>query len=361
MFYMSINIGATISMLSMVPIKDTYGYAVAFLFPAGLMALAFVLFAAGKQHYAVEVIEIKKKTKEDYLEMLRVVRKVGLVFLMVVVFWALFDQASSTWIFFGSLFQENFSVPLLGRMTAERVQGFNPLFIVIFLPFVTYLWTALANRGVHVKATSKLMIGFLLTVGCMASMAIPGFLAGPPETVFMPRSQLSEKATYRLAVEKEAREAWPPALDATWIVGSMNGPGSLPSLATSANMPVVGKIVYVRPENKVTLWWQVLAYLVLTIAEIFISVTGLEMAFVVASNNMKGFVTSLWLLTVFLAALLNTLMAQIYPNMHPGHYFVLLTGMMVAVMIIFVFVARDFNRIVAAESAAATEGAATTS
>ena len=59
--------------------------------------------------------------------------------------------------------------------------------------------------------------------------------------------------------------------------------------------------MYVAESTRTTLWWQGLAYLLLTLAEILISVTGLEMAFVVAPARMKGFVTSLWLLTVFLA------------------------------------------------------------
>ena len=56
---MSINIGAALSQFVMPWLRDHYGYQVAFLFPAGLMTLALVIFAAGKRFYANEKIERK--------------------------------------------------------------------------------------------------------------------------------------------------------------------------------------------------------------------------------------------------------------------------------------------------------------
>ena len=41
-------------------------------------------------------------------------------------------------------------------------------------------------------------------------------------------------------------------------------------------------------ENKVTVWWQVLAFLIITMAEILISVTGLELAYAAAPKSMTG-------------------------------------------------------------------------
>lgn len=53
-FYFSINIGATISSFAMPKLRDWFNYQTAFLCAAGLMAVAFVIFAAGKRFYAVE-------------------------------------------------------------------------------------------------------------------------------------------------------------------------------------------------------------------------------------------------------------------------------------------------------------------
>lgn len=55
-FYMAINIGAVSSQLAMPLLRTRYGYQVAFLFPAGLMTVALLVFAAGKRFYAKEAI-----------------------------------------------------------------------------------------------------------------------------------------------------------------------------------------------------------------------------------------------------------------------------------------------------------------
>ena len=78
-------------------------------------------------------------------------------------------------------------------------------------------------------------------------------------------------------------------------------------------------IDWTKPAERVTVWWQVLAFLVITIAEVLISMTGLELAFVAAPQTMKSFVTACWLAVVFLANLLiNAPITQLYPRMAPG-------------------------------------------
>ena len=103
---------------------------------------------------------------------------------------------------------------------------------------------------------------------------------------------------------------------------------------------------------KASLWWQVIAYLVLTWAEILISVTGLELAFAAAPKTMKGFITACWLLTVAFANLfINARFTRLYPSTEPGlhfpsavSYFGALTALMIVVSLAFFFVARAFNR-----------------
>ncbi|MGL6096063.1 MAG: hypothetical protein ACRC7O_09740, partial [Fimbriiglobus sp.] len=119
----------------------------------------------------------------------------------------------------------------------------------------------------------------------------------------------------------------------------------------------VGDGKYVKPENRVSVWWMALAFLVITVAEILISVTGLELAFVVAPANMKGFITACWLLTVFVANMfINAPIADLYPAMHPGNYFLMLAVVGLVVAGLFVPVSRRFNRSMA-ESARDREAA----
>ena len=99
-----------------------------------------------------------------------------------------------------------------------------------------------------------------------------------------------------------------------------------------------------RPE-RVTVWWQVFAYLILTIAEILVSITGLELAFVAAPPSMKSFVTACWLAVVFLANLLiNAYITRLYDDMSKGVYFAMLAGGILLVLLFYAPIARQFNR-----------------
>jgi len=103
-------------------------------------------------------------------------------------------------------------------------------------------------------------------------------------------------------------------------------------------------IDWVSPSERVTVWWQILAYLLLTVAEILISLTGLKLAFVAAPPTMKSFVTACWLAVVFFANLLiNAPITRLYSSMSPDVYFAMLAVAMVVVSIAFVFVAKRFN------------------
>ena len=98
-------------------------------------------------------------------------------------------------------------------------------------------------------------------------------------------------------------------------------------------------------DRKVSIWWEVLAFITLTLAEVLISITGLELAFVVAPPSMKSFVTALWLMTVAIANFfINAPVGRLYSTMSPGNYHLMLTGLMVVVIVVFFFVAQRFNQ-----------------
>ena len=288
MFYISINIGAFLSQIAIPWIRTNYGYQIAFLFPAMLMVFAFVFFASGKKFYAREVIVRTQKTPEERALQWQVLGRIGGLFLLVMFFWAIFDQSTTTWLFFARTYM---NLEMFGyRIDPEQVQALNPILIVALTPGIAYLWTVLDRRGIKVRATDKMVVGFLLTAVCMAVMAYAGFRAGPGEG------------------------------------------------------------------EKVTVAWQMLAYLALTVAEILISVTGLELAFVAAPKNMKSFVTGMWLASVGLANLfLNVPVTQLYSIMNPGIYFAMLAAALVAVALAFIFVAKRFNRLVEMEKAVEEE------
>src|SRR5262249_33505461 len=98
------------------------------------------------------------------------------------------------------------------------------------------------------------------------------------------------------------------------------------------------------PQHKVPVLWEILAYVIITVAEICISVSGLELAFTAAPKAMKSFVTACWLLTVFFGNIFTAQITPYYRKMSPGQYFGLLALMMIPVALVFFFIARRFNR-----------------
>ena len=395
MFYISINIGAFLSQIAIPWIRTNYGYQLAFLFPAMLMVFAFVFFASGKKFYAREVIVRTRKTPEERALQWQVLGRIGGLFLLVMFFWAIFDQSTTTWLFFARTYM---NLEVFGyRIDPEQVQALNGLLIIMLTPGIAYLWTVLDRRGVRIRATDKMVIGFLVTATCMAVMAYAGFQAGPLEQTIAlqksAKSDKSEEAQKRYQIQQSRERIADAIVDLVardfglvdlkeleqklgelellpYCQEALNRRQALPTvfastiglLATPLPTTPIGAIPSaipprtivdsVRAENKVTVWWQMLAYLALTVAEILISVTGLELAFVAAPKNMKSFVTGMWLVTVGLANLfLNVPVTRLYSVMNPGVYFGLLALSLVAVAFAFIFVAKRFNRLVEMEKA----------
>jgi len=85
--------------------------------------------------------------------------------------------------------------------------------------------------------------------------------------------------------------------------------GLLMSGASFAIAALIERAIGANGPNTVTIWWQVLAYLVLTTSEVLVSITALEFAYTQAPKRMKSIVMGLFLLTVTLGNAFVSLMA----------------------------------------------------
>jgi POT family proton-dependent oligopeptide transporter len=306
LFYGAINIGAAISGFAMPILRDKYGYQIAFLFPAALMAMALLFFAIGKPFYAKETIQKVKLTPEDRRERFVVFRRIVGLFIVVMFFWCIFDQSATTWTLFAGdhlnlnifdfaegtwqwncmvFMRDRLNIDLFGyKLPPDLIQNLNPVLILILLPPITMLWHLLPRFGLKLRPTDKMLLGFILTSIVMGIMSIAGYRAAE-----------------------------------------------------------IGKV---------SVLWEVIPYVLITTAEICISVVGLELAFSAAPVSMKSFVTACWLLMVFLGDMVNSVITPLYDtkiewlglNLTPGNYFGLFTILMILVTITFVIVAKRFNR-----------------
>lgn len=75
-------------------------------------------------------------------------------------------------------------------------------------------------------------------------------------------------------------------------------------------------------EVKINVMWQFFPYLVITIAEVMISITGLEFAYTQAPRAMKSSIMSIWLLTVFFGNLITAYVSKVnfFPTASTGYF-----------------------------------------
>ena len=118
----------------------------AFGVPGVLMALATLMFWMGRNEFvhipANAVGFVKKATTtglddnnwKEILAAIFAMAKLSIIYVFVAVFWALFDQTGSTWIFQAQDMDRNW----LGIEWLEsQIQAINPIFILIFIPIFT--------------------------------------------------------------------------------------------------------------------------------------------------------------------------------------------------------------------------------
>lgn len=228
-FYFSINLGAFISMLLTPWLLEWWGPHLAFGVPGVLMALATIVFWMGRNRFVHVPAGGKKFLRETFSAAgLKASGKLVILFAFVAVFWSLFDQTGSSWIFQAQDMDRN----MLGReWLPSQIQSINSIFVLAFIPLFTFLVYPAISKVWKLTPLRKIGIGMGLMVVCFA---LTGYLQGRIEA------------------------------------------GERPNIS-----------------------WQVLAYALLTAAEIMVSIVGLEFAYTQAPKTMKSMIMSLYLFAVF--------------------------------------------------------------
>jgi len=228
-FYFSINLGSFVSTLLTPWLLEWYGPHWAFGVPGVLMAVATLLFWMGRYRF-VHVPPGGAKFFRELcsFEGLAALAKLIPLFLFIAVFWSLYDQTGSSWVFQAGQMDLHF----LGiRWLESQVQAANPVLILVFIPLFALGIYPVIHRVFPLTPLRKIGIGFALAA---ASFALT-------------------------------------ALVQSWIDA-----GARPSIG-----------------------WQFLCYILITAAEIMISIVGLEFAYTQSPRNLKSMIMSLYLLSVF--------------------------------------------------------------
>jgi POT family proton-dependent oligopeptide transporter len=98
-----------------------------------------------------------------------------------------------------------------------------------------------------------------------------------------------------------------------------------------------------------TVWWQILAYVVITSGEVMVSVVGLEFSYTQAPRTMKSLVVAIWYFAVsagnFFAAQVNRLLQDADGNLVITNvqYYLYFAGLMAIATVIYVFYALTYR------------------
>ena len=278
-FYFSVNVGSFFSTLLTPWLLEKYGPRWAFGVPAALMFLATVIMWLGRYRY-VRIAPagmgfVREILAEDGL---RLILRLSGVFITVSMFWALWNQTGSAFVLQAEKMDRHvFGVELL----PSQIQAANPLLILIFIPFFSYVVYPLIDRIFVLTALRKISIGLFLTV--------PTFLI----------------------------PAW---------VESQIGHGLSPSIA-----------------------WQILDYVILTAAEIMVSISCLEFFYTQGPKRMKSLTTSFYLFSIALGNGFTSFINHVIQNpdgsskLAGANYYLFFAGCMFLTAVVFIFVAMFYR------------------
>ena len=312
-FYFSINFGSFFSTLLTPWLLKKYGPGIAFGLPGILMALATLVFWLGRNRY----IHIPAKgwafVRETFSrDGLRAIGGLVSIYVFVAVFWALYDQTGSAWVLQAAQMNCDFA----GIVWLEsQIQAINPLLILIYIPIFSYLIYPFVGRFITLTPLRKIGAGLFLTVAAFSISALAQAKIDAAQEAF--RAQVAPmvasdsidfaKTTDKLrsqernataqSIEKLLAEAKPA--DAAWQKSV--------SSALSVGGIAIAKDSTEHNADWPSIAWQIIAYLVITAAEVLVSVTCLEFSYTQAPPKMKSLVMSLYLLSVSAGNVLTAL------------------------------------------------------
>lgn len=165
-FYFAINAGSFFSTLLTPWLLEHYGPHWAFGVPGVLMAIATVMFWVGR-HQFVHVPAAgwgffrELFSRDGIAALLKLVPLFG----FIAIFWALYDQTGSSWVFQA----QDMDLRFLGiTWLASQVQAVNPILILAFIPVFALMVYPAINRVFKLTPLRKIGIGFFLTFAAFA-------------------------------------------------------------------------------------------------------------------------------------------------------------------------------------------------
>ncbi|MBU6376320.1 MAG: POT family MFS transporter [Bdellovibrionales bacterium] len=287
-FYFSINFGAFFSTLMTPWLLENYGPHWAFGIPGILMFLATFVFWLGRNKF-VHIPPAGTSFLRDTfsLEGLKILGRLSIIYAFVAMFWSLYDQTGSAWVLQAAKMDVQF-LSFMGIHFDEKTAAAIPSQIQAINPILIMVLIA-AFTFIYPVIDKFWRLTPLRKIGVGFFMMIPAFLI--------------------------------PAYCETLIAAGL----------------------------KPTIWYQIVAYLLLTIAEILVSITALEFSYTQAKNSMKSMVMALYLMSVSMGNLFTAAVNYLIQNddgsskLTGAQYYLFFAGAMLITALIYIPVALRYR------------------
>ena len=300
-FYFAINFGSFFSTLLTPWLLKNYGPGWAFGVPGILMAIATIVFWMGRTRFT----HIQPRGMQYFAEtfgpsgLISILKLVPL-YLFVAMFWCLYDQGGGAWV----QQAQQMNLDFMGITWLEsQVQAINPLLILIYIPLFAYVIYPVLSKIFKLTPLRKILMGFALTV---LSFAIAGHAQGLIDKevsrfreVLAPMCEAGTLDTAATCVLLRADELNSAAMD---LEAASNDQTKILNAISNAGVAVLKDGTTMKAVWP-TVGWQLLAYVVITAAEVLVSITCLEFSYTQAPKQMKSLIMSFYLLSVSLGNL----------------------------------------------------------
>ncbi len=301
LFYLSINLGSILSTILIPWLLPNFGPRVAFGIPGVLMAIATFIFWMGRKHYVV-VPPVGKKGSAQFLPIIWH----GLTK----------PRKGKSWL---DSAKEKYG--------AEKVDGVKAaLGCAAVFSSVAVFWALWDQQGSSWILQADQMDLVVFGVPLLASQIQT---LNPIMVV-----ALIPFCSYVLypGIEKMGFKVTPLRKMGAGLLG------------TGISFAMVGVIqLFLDSGVKLNVSWQFLPFLVITAAEVLVSIPGLEFAYTQAPKSMKGTIMSLWLLTTAVGNLLTASISELNPFKSAAMEFFFYGGLVFVVAFVFIFIATRYK------------------
>jgi hypothetical protein len=266
------------------------------------------------------------------------VLKIVVVFSMVSVFWALFDQHASTWLLQAKAMDRSLTLP---EWTAYWIVA-----TAVICTLYGGTWVMLHVSNVYLPR--KVAIGLLALVsgGFVVAGIHDAFAGATVEfTIDYRHSSALNPLLVMIIIPLLNVAVWNPLRKRGIEVKPLvkMSLGMFLAAAAFAITAVVQVAVEGAGPGSVHVFWQMPQYWVMTTAEVLVSVTGLEFAYTQAPRAMKSTIMGFWLLCVTLGNLIVAFLAPLQKTFALSEFFWVFAGLMAAAAVVFTVMARFYR------------------